>query len=54
VLFDYACLGLRTLVLASKELDREEYLRWNNDYNNALTIIGPERYEVIDNLQSNL
>lgn len=54
VLFDFACLGLRTLVLAFKELDREEYLKWNNEYNQALTIIGPERYEVIDNLQSDL
>lgn len=50
----YAKSGLRTLVLAQKEIDPDYYHYWDEKYVEALAIIGPEREEAVDNMQSEL
>lgn len=48
----YAFQGLRTLVLAQRYLQREEFETWQKKYDEALTIVGPDRMEKIYQLQS--
>ena len=54
VLYDYACQGLRTLVLAQKQVDPSYYEEWDKRYCKALTTVGPERNELIEGLQYRL
>ncbi len=42
-LYEYACKGLRTLVLAKRELAEEEYLLWDEKYQRAITDISKNR-----------
>lgn len=43
----YALQGLRTLVLAQKYLEPEAYHKWNARYEEAVTIVGPDRMEKV-------
>ena len=51
-LFNYACRGLRTLVLSYRELDSAYFEDWDNRYNEALTIVSNARYEKVCELQA--
>ncbi|KAG0480740.1 hypothetical protein HPP92_011598 [Vanilla planifolia] len=45
---EYADAGLRTLVLAYRELDEEEYQRFNKDFTDAKNSVSADREEKID------
>ncbi len=53
-LFNYACKGLRTLVLAYRELEDEYFSEWDSRYNEALTIVSSSRYEKVCELQGEI
>ena len=39
LLTDYSSDGLRTLIIAQKEIDKETYKKWKKDYNLALVSV---------------
>ena len=45
---EYADAGLRTLVLAFRELDEEEYKEFNREFTEAKTSITADREEMIE------
>nr|GMC55721.1 probable phospholipid-transporting ATPase 4 [Ipomoea batatas] len=47
---DYGEAGLRTLVLAYKELHKEEYYAWNEEFTKAKTSIGANREAMLEQL----
>jgi phospholipid-transporting ATPase len=42
-LYKFACTGLRTLVMAQKELNHLEFLAWNKTYKEVLTSNTPDK-----------
>jgi len=40
---DYATQGLRTLLIASKYIEEQEYISWSDKYNKALTSINRDK-----------
>lgn len=53
-LYGYASQGLRTLVLAWKQLDYELYKEWEQRYEDAITLISNDRFERIHELESEI
>ncbi|KAI9119687.1 hypothetical protein K1719_009076 [Acacia pycnantha] len=47
---EYGENGLRTLALAYRKLEEEEYKAWNNEFQKAKTAVGPDREEVLEEL----
>jgi len=45
---EYGEAGLRTLALAYRELDDQEYSVWNNKFQKAKTAVGPDREAMLD------
>jgi phospholipid-transporting ATPase len=44
---EYACVGLRTLVIASRDISNQEYEEWSVEYDKAATTIN-NRGEALD------
>lgn len=55
---EYADAGLRTLILAYRELEAEEYKGFNNKFSEAKSLVSADREtlieEVSDNMEKNL
>ncbi|KAF5745527.1 ATPase E1-E2 type family protein / haloacid dehalogenase-like hydrolase family protein isoform 2 [Tripterygium wilfordii] len=47
---EYGEAGLRTLVLAYRELDETEYTAWNNEFHKAKTSIGADREAMLEHV----
>ncbi|XP_028807440.1 probable phospholipid-transporting ATPase 4 [Neltuma alba] len=47
---EYGENGLRTLALAYRKLDEEEYNAWNYEFQKAKTTVGPDREAVLEEL----
>ena len=47
-LTEYGEAGLRTLALAYRKLDEEEYSAWNSEFQKAKTSIGSDRDELLE------
>lgn len=45
---EYADAGLRTLVLAYRELDEEEFLEFNKEYTEAKNLVSSDREEAVE------
>ncbi|XP_061371073.1 probable phospholipid-transporting ATPase 4 [Gastrolobium bilobum] len=45
---EYGETGLRTLALAYKKLDEQEYSDWNNEFQKAKTAVGPDREAMLE------
>lgn len=45
---EYADAGLRTLVLAYRELDEEEYFEFNKEYTEAKNIVSADREDAVE------
>lgn len=45
---EYADAGLRTLVVAYRELDEEEYNEFNKEFTNAKSIVSADRDEMVE------
>ncbi|KAL2332258.1 hypothetical protein Fmac_019839 [Flemingia macrophylla] len=45
---EYGEAGLRTLALAYRKLDEQEYSDWNNKFQKAKTAVGPDREAMLD------
>ena len=45
---EYADAGLRTLVLAYRELDEEEYNEFNEEFSQAKNLVSADREEIIE------
>lgn len=51
---EYADAGLRTLVLAYRELEEEEYMIFNEKLNEAKNSMNAEREEMIEEIQDSI
>lgn len=47
---EYGESGLRTLTLAYRKLDEQEYSAWNNDFQKAKASVGSDREEMLEQL----
>lgn len=47
---EYGEAGLRTLALAYRKLDDQEYSDWNNEFQKAKTAVGPDREAMLENV----
>ncbi|KAK7325102.1 hypothetical protein VNO77_29184 [Canavalia gladiata] len=45
---EYGEAGLRTLALAYRKLDDQEYSEWNNEFQKAKTAVGPDREAMLE------
>jgi len=45
---EYGEAGLRTLAVAYRELDDQEYSDWNKEFQKAKTAVGPDREAMLD------
>ena len=45
---EYGENGLRTLALAYRKLDEQEYSNWNNEFQKAKTAIGSDREAMLE------
>ena len=46
-LYKFACTGLRTLVMAQKELTTADFQKWNATYREVLTSNAPDKEDVL-------
>lgn len=51
---EYGEGGLRTLALAYRKLDEEEYSAWNNEFQKAKMNVGPDREAVLEQLSETM
>ncbi|XP_020223409.1 probable phospholipid-transporting ATPase 4 [Cajanus cajan] len=47
---EYGEAGLRTLALAYRKLDEQEYFDWNNKFQKAKTAVGPDRDAMLEHV----
>ncbi|XP_028753721.1 putative phospholipid-transporting ATPase 9 [Neltuma alba] len=47
---EYADAGLRTLILAYRELDEEEYNRFNREFTEAKSIVSADREQIVEEI----
>lgn len=51
---EYADAGLRTLVLAYREIDEEEYEAFNKEYSEAKNLVSADRDEILEEVAENM
>ena len=47
---EYADAGLRTLILAYRELDEEEYNQFNKEFTDAKNIVSADREQIVEEI----
>ncbi|OIW15908.1 hypothetical protein TanjilG_04443 [Lupinus angustifolius] len=51
---EYGEAGLRTLALAYRKLDEQEFSDWNNEFQKAKTAVGPDREAMLEQLSDSI
>lgn len=51
---EYADAGLRTLVLAYRELDEEEFAEFNKELNEAKNLVSSDREELVEEVSEKI
>ncbi|AES67819.1 putative phospholipid-translocating ATPase [Medicago truncatula] len=51
---EYGEVGLRTLALAYRKLDEQEYSDWNNEFQKAKTAVGPDREAMLEKVSDSM
>lgn len=51
---EYGEVGLRTLALAYRNLDEQEYSDWNKEFQKAKTTVGPDREAMLERLSDSM
>ncbi|ONI09045.1 hypothetical protein PRUPE_5G214200 [Prunus persica] len=51
---EYADAGLRTLVLAYRELDEEEYVEFNKEFTEAKNLVSSDREEIVEQVSEKI
>lgn len=57
-LYKFACTGLRTLVMAQKEINPNDFINWNKQYQDVMISNNPDKEDnlnqLYDEMESNL
>jgi phospholipid-translocating ATPase len=51
---EYGEVGLRTLALAYRNLDEQEYSDWNDEFQKAKTTVGPDRDAMLEKVSDSM
>lgn len=51
---EYGEAGLRTLALAYRKLDEQEYSDWNDEFQKAKTTVGPSREAMLEKVSDSM